>query len=755
MFGKIIIYLLAGTAIASVVVNALAAFTKEKPILKKIGDILYFALFFFVALAGAMLMTAILNHNFSFAYVYNNSSLDMPFYLLVSSFFAGQEGSYLLWAIFIAAVALVFRSQSKKLGIERSSMALISLMLVFIGILLIFKNPFIYVWEAFPNAAEGMIPKDGRSLNPVLENFWMAIHPPVLFAGYAMLSIVFAITAAGFGKEYKDSYLLILQKWTLAASAVLGIGIALGGFWAYETLGWGGFWGWDPVENSSLLPWLAAVALLHTIIAEKRTSSLGKTNYFLAVISFLLVLAATFLARSGVLSKVSVHSFNETAGANFYILASFFATFLFIGIIFFVRHSIKKTYVSNLAIKPDSRTFLLLLGAIATLFLAAITMLGTIVPLFSSAAAGDEFKIETKFYNDWSLPIVFIMLLLNAAAYYFRWKETDFGRFLKKLLLSLLKATIFTTVAYFLGANNTKSLFIIFISALTLNVAIETIIRKRKKDIASHGGAISHAGIALLLFGIAGTGFYSVDSVINLPQNTTKQALGYDFTYTGSVIGDTTDKHKEIYIHKLKIGSESDTSNIVTFLSSFNDWSELYAVPLIKSSLTNDLYITFNALTNDGGEKINLNSGVSKPVPIDSSKSVTLVGFDNSQMMHASNENRMELGAIIETIDNASGAIISIDTLFAVIDIRSLTCDPQWTFLPTGYIAGFTGFMPDENVKSGFSVTISFKRSCDEIDNTQALTLHVEKKPFVLLVWSGFILINFGIALAAFKKPKA
>ncbi len=252
-------------------------------------------------IASAYLLSLILNHQYQVSYVYSYTANDLPLLYLFSAFWAGQEGSFLLWVLCTAwlGVALIRK------GDRWEPQVMVSVLLVQAALLvmLLAKSPFALLPE---------VPTDGSGLNPLLQNPWMAVHPPILFVGYAGLVIPFAYAIAALWKRDYDGWADVAWPWTLFSWGMLGAGIAIGAYWAYEVLGWGGYWGWDTVENSSLVPWLTATALAHGLITQKSRGTLARWNLFLAPITFALVLYATFLTRSGVLSESSVHSFTDT-----------------------------------------------------------------------------------------------------------------------------------------------------------------------------------------------------------------------------------------------------------------------------------------------------------------------------------------------------------------------------------------------------------------------------------------------------------
>ncbi|MEE9118337.1 MAG: cytochrome c biogenesis protein CcsA, partial [Calditrichia bacterium] len=244
--------------------------------------------------SAAVLMWGIHTHQFEWQYVFNYSSKDMSIFYLTSSFWGGQEGTFLLWLL-LGSIYGAFII-SKKLNDEALVMSFLVLVQAFIAVILIKKNPFANVWDVFPNHfTVGEVPIDGRGLNPLLQNPWMIIHPPVLFLGYSSTSILFAFAMSALVRRNFDNWVNNVFPYAIFVSLSLGTGIILGGYWAYTTLGWGGYWGWDPVENSSLIPWLTSLAFIHALLVQRRQGGLKKTNIFLALLTFILVLYGSFL----------------------------------------------------------------------------------------------------------------------------------------------------------------------------------------------------------------------------------------------------------------------------------------------------------------------------------------------------------------------------------------------------------------------------------------------------------------------------
>ncbi|MER3329105.1 MAG: cytochrome c biogenesis protein CcsA, partial [Candidatus Kapaibacterium sp.] len=300
MIGQILIYVAFGLSVISGIFYLIA---KDKPGLLKLGRFAYYGVTATMLAISMYLLSNILSHNFQMTYVWEYSSTTLPLNLLISTFYAGQQGSFLLWGLTLTLIGFFLIPYLKERNYEYITMGIFVLVIAFILLILIFKSPFEFVWETYAdqNVEVGFTPKEGRGLNPILQNYWINIHPPILFLGYSAMTIPYIFAIAGLLKKDYRKWIRLALPWTLFASAILGLGLMLGGLWAYETLGWGGFWAWDPVENSSLIPWLTAVTLVHTMYIHQKTGGLIKTNFVLAFLTFLFVLYATFLTRSGVL----------------------------------------------------------------------------------------------------------------------------------------------------------------------------------------------------------------------------------------------------------------------------------------------------------------------------------------------------------------------------------------------------------------------------------------------------------------------
>ena len=350
----------------------------------------------FVTAASLFLWYLIFENDFTVEYVAAYSSTQLPTIYKVSAFWAGQQGSFLLWLLVHAAVGAVLtfrRTSAASLGIYFLLQAVLT------GLVLV-KSPF---------AENPAVVFEGVGLNPLLQDFWMAIHPPIIFVGYALLAVPFALSLGSLLTEASArSWLEEARIWTLTAWSFLGAGIFVGGYWAYKVLGWGGYWGWDPVENSSLVPWLLAAVLLHLInLARKKSSALTQAHVA-ATFTYALVVYGTFLTRSGILGDFSVHSF---AGSSIGAALAFVDAVILIGGLSVILWKAKELPQGNLYESHGSAAFAILLGCLLIIFVAAIVWVGMSMPLLSQLF-GEAAAVDTDFYVKSTSPLAVVLIVL-------------------------------------------------------------------------------------------------------------------------------------------------------------------------------------------------------------------------------------------------------------------------------------------------------------------------------------------------------
>lgn len=471
----------------------------------------------FVALTGAIaaLYYLIGNHCFEYSYVWQYSSAAMETKFMISCFWAGQEGSYLVWAFWQGIIGLLLLRTAKDWKswvmpvFATGQFFLISMLLgLDLGGFSIGGSPFGLLRDMPQNASEELFRDpnylkfltDGNGLNPLLENIWMIIHPPSLFLGYAVALVPFSYAIASLWRKEYHSWLKPAIPWTLAAILALGNGIILGGRWAYESLTFGGFWAWDPVENASLVPWLLLVATLHSMIIARKRFNTYATTYFFTILGWFFVMYATYLTRSGVLGETSVHSFGENALSAQMILFNLLFLLLPIALLLFRKKAFPKKDSDEIM----TREFWMLIGAIVVLLSAFQVIATTSIPVFNKIfGTGIAPPIDNiNFYNTWQMPFAIVIALGIAISQYLWYGPNNMKVFLRKILISS-GISVVLTVLIALGDHVTgvSRIILLFSILLALVVSIDFVIHYMKKT-SNVGGAFTHVGFTLFLLGV-------------------------------------------------------------------------------------------------------------------------------------------------------------------------------------------------------------------------------------------------------------
>ncbi len=418
----------------------------------------------------------------------------------------------------------------------------------------------------------------------------MAIHPPVLFAGYAAAVVPFAYAVAAL---LKQDYTIMPKKayrWVIFTVAALGLGIFLGGYWAYAVLGWGGYWGWDPVENSSLIPWLLLIALLHGIILQNRKGALVRTNLILAMVSFVLVLYSTYLTRSGVLANFSVHSFaGDTVSHQILYYVLFF---IIIGAVLLAmrnRSIISKPLDGTLL----SSTNLLFYGIVLIILYTVMILIGTSMPIISGILMENATTVTEDFYNTWSIPVALLILSFIAIAAFYR------GGTLKKATLAIIAAvSVLTGVLFnlFHTAHPAAYLLSVFAIFTVLAIALDWLSRRGGGLMASR---LAHIGIALLVLGAVASGLHStsVNKRLVLNRDETIGSIRLKF------LGLTGDERSKLMFTLTERRSISDIGIPYFFSGRSNS---VYKEPHIRPGLAGDLYITPHSFLSGQGSAASL-----------------------------------------------------------------------------------------------------------------------------------------------------
>ena len=756
------------------------------------GRIGYHVMAMLVIVASTLLWHAILTHSYEYKYVYSYSQDSLKTGFLIASFWGGQEGSFMLWLLLTSIVGIILQSYTSKRGdLEQRTMTIFALATTFLLIMVspLFKNPFAYIWEEpiFLNiktinqamlgmpllqnfifsdnsSGESFVKMsselytvlssagvsvhnfiiDGKGLNPQLLNFWMQIHPPILFTGFSMSTVPFSFAIAAMLKnDYKD-WIKQAFPWVLAGAGILGLGIMLGGYWAYEMLGWGGYWAWDPVENSSLIPWLVGVASIHTLLVQRRSQAKGgigryaKTNLILCLMTYILVLYSTFLTRSGVLGDASVHSFVDPGMVVYLFLVIFIGTFIVLGFGMLIYRWETLTEETPTDEGLLSRDLALFTAAIVLSASAIIVLVGTSAPLFGHA-------VDTFFYNEMHAPLAIIIGLLNGLSLLLKWKTTKKEEIIKKSVFSVAASIILAIlIVLFGGITDIMMIILAFSAAFSFFVNAEIAVKIVRGNMKMLGAYVAHIGIALFILGVIGSAAYSTEEDIDLVKNEPKEAFGYQLVFTGFQPIENNTKYA--FNIDIKKGDKVYSVSPVMYISEFNNG--LMREPAILTTLTRDIYVSPLGYEDQSqsqvqGETVNLELGDSKE--IDGVK-IEYKDFDKPDMSVMMGGGDFQMGT----------------KLVITKDGKSYNAEPLIKKEGKDF-----KYIPDQVEAVNFKIELKkidpvtqqaeFVVSKIAGDNSseqprEVLSVSASIKPFISFVWVGVVIMVFGFFVAVARR---
>lgn len=483
----------------------------------------------------------IYGHHYEYHYAWSHSSNSLPWYYMISCFWEGQEGSFLLWIFWHVVLGLVLIKVNKTW--EAPLMAVFCLVQTFlasmiIGVVLpglaikIGSSPFILLKDYMGNLPvyainPEFIPKDGTGLNPLLQNYWMVIHPPTLFLGFASTIVPFAYMMAGLWQKQYREWVRPALPWALFAGVVLGTGILMGGYWAYETLNFGGYWNWDPVENAVYVPWLVLIAAIHTMISYRSSNSALLASVIMVAAMYLLILYSTFLTRSGILGESSVHSFTDL-GLSGQLLV-YLLTFVIL-VVLLIIISWKNIPTTKKEESVYSREFWIFIG-VAVLSLSAFQVIYyTSIPVYNAILGlfGVVSKIappadSMKAYSDWQIWFAIAIVLLSGIGQFFWWQKVDSKKLWNSISIPLILALLVTSIVLIAGQigwfeikiEKVSYIIVLFASLFSLFSNLSIFFAVIKNNYRLSGGAIAHIGVALMLLGILYSSGYSKTISLN------------------------------------------------------------------------------------------------------------------------------------------------------------------------------------------------------------------------------------------------
>ncbi len=560
-----------------------------------------------ILVAVVALATAFLTHDFQLAYVAGRSSRDMPTQYVLTAFYGGQQGSLLYWAMIaglLSSLAIFLHRKRDRELIPYVAATVLTTELFFLFMLNFISSPFTLLPVA---------PLDGAGLNPLLRDPGMMVHPPFLLGGFASFTVPFGFAmAAMITGRLGDGWIRSIRRWALVAWGILGCGLLLGAWWAYHVLGWGGYWGWDPVENVALLPWLVATAFIHSIIVQERRGMLKVWNMSLIVGAYILAVFATFTVRSGLIA--SVHTFATSSIGTYFL--SYLAIVATISIAL-LAYRVKGLRAERSIESIVSRESGFLLNNLLFTAMAFATLWGTIFPLISQLFRNTKLTVGPPFYNEVNGPIMLALLILMGVGPMLAWRHTSWRPLLRSLRIPLIAGAIAIVVFALLVRNPLAVAGFSAVVFTTMTIVMEYIrgarVRHRsigegyltaipslmRKNNRRYGGYVVHLGMVVLAVGIIGTHFFQTERQFTMKPGDTSTIGPYTLTYNGLV--DTTNSEGDVVAAKIDVKQgSSDFGTIYSkrfFYTGFAD--QPTARMGIKTIGVNDVYIVLDRWEND------------------------------------------------------------------------------------------------------------------------------------------------------------
>ncbi|MCP4130647.1 MAG: cytochrome c biogenesis protein CcsA [bacterium] len=718
--GNIFIVFSLIASIAVIVLSVLHSTTGSGSSFRSAYRGFYFTSSVLITLSMILLFAAFLGFRFEYVYVYENSSRDLHLLYLIAGVWAGKSGSFLLWA-FLLNIFGIFVLRAKDSN-ENILLTVITVTQLFILIILLIDSPFKLMWDEYKNVAKGFVPNDGAGLNPILIDPWMVVHPPVLFLGYASASIPFAYAIAALIRKEYSQWIVSAYKWIHFSMVTLGIGIFLGGYWAYKVLGWGGFWGWDPVENSSLIPWLIVAALAHGVVIQKRKKAMVGTNISLALAYFILVFVSTFLTRSGVLSDFSVHSFAADTIMTITLLLFCIFFILTAVIIFAIRY--RRSASNPLSNRIFTWENLTTYGILSLILFSGIILLGTLMPIITGLLLKNPVKVGQGYYSNISLLFgILIPGFLIAATIAITGNKIKTPSTIISLAFSFAFSIFFNS---FYPFSAIAHIFIPIAFFVFLQSLLDLFIFKTSPILASR---ISHMGVAILIIGVITSTYFTSSSKDKIYKDMENNIGPVNLTFKG-----LTKKKKSTLLFSVRKWGNTQNAEIDYYFSE--KLKGMYKKPYVEQFFWGDLYIipqSFESGQNSASESLVLEKGKTAK---SGNLSIKFIQFSTEGMTSES------------------------PSIFANLLINNKKVSPGVTVLANGHRRYIDKKIPGTERTIGLhnfdlskkSVSLSMSPGKNAMIMPDSLIIDISKKPFIWLVWLGTLLITAGGIIALTRK---
>ncbi len=568
-----------------------------------------YAVALLVLAAAALLWYGLLGDHFELTYVWNHSERALPAFYKFSALWGGQAGSLLFWCLLLsgysAIVAISNRNRLQVLMPYVNAVLLVT-SLFFLTLLVFAANPFERV---------GFVPPDGQGLNPLLQNYWMVIHPVMLYLGYVGMVVPFAFAVGALmSKRLDNEWVRTVRRWTLIPWMFLSAGIIMGSQWAYMELGWGGYWAWDPVENASFLPWLTGTAFLHSIIIQEQRGILKVWNVVLIWMTYFLVILGTFFTRSGVLE--SVHSFARSDVGPYFLGFLIIIMFGFLWLLFDRLPLLRSEQQIE---SYTSREAAFLANNWIFAGIAFATLWGTVFPMFSEILTGDRISVAAPFFNKVNGPLFLVLLLLMGVGPLLGWRHTSAAAFRKQFTWPLIAAAAVAVLVFVIARSMYPIIGLAICAFVTATIVQEYVrgVNARRRTSGDnvftamghlwsrngrrYGGYIVHLGIVLIGVAVIGNEFYQQTKNVTLAPGETAQVAGYTLEFAGL----ESDRQSNLTEFGARVIAYDGSNNVIgTVVPKRNVYDKTPDMPTsevgLRMSPIEDIYVVLNGWEEGG-----------------------------------------------------------------------------------------------------------------------------------------------------------
>ena len=680
-----------------------------------------------IVLASVVLALLLAMRDFRIEYVFQYSGLDLAPHFQLAAFWAGQKGSFLIWLLWGALLGLLVKRTAGRE--EPAVMGIYTLTLIGLLFILVRENPFVMLAQT---------PADGQGLNPLLQDNWMVIHPPIMFVGYAASAIPFSFAMASLWRRDHEGWSTRAFPWALGGFLVLGCAILLGGYWAYETLGWGGYWGWDPVENASLIPWMFGTVLVHGLHMERAKQRYRRANYVLAALVYLSVLYGTFLTRSGVLADFSVHSFVDLGISGW--LVGLMGTFVLMSV------WLLATRLRHVPTQPNedpllSRGTFLVLSTITVLVSTAVITAGTSAPLLTRFMK-DPGQVGPEFYNRVNLPIALLIAFLLALVPYLTWRGNEPRELGRKLLVPGLLGLGITVAAAVWQVREPFHLLFIFLSALAVITNLHKTVQKfQASGLRGAGGYLAHVGVGVILLGVIASSAYDQSAKVTLEQGVAKKLDDLELTFTRFVPspGDDGRVKDSLEIQVVRANGERVFVYPKMFINART--RQLMVNPDIHKKPWMDLYVSPIEYDPGKTQNVQLAKGQSSTVEGLEVRFLTFdLLVDGNALAQMQDGRPVTIGTKVEVVRN--GKATQLTPVYRLNPQTGAVENPPQE-IPGGgaiYVAGIDA----SNGSVQFSIA--------GLSNPARLSVDVSRKPLINLVWWGLYIVLAGGLMSTVQR---